>query len=74
MATDITYQNKPWLAHYQTGVPEQSPYESICLPDFLERSADRFPDKMALNFEGFAITFKELQTMVERFSASGNGG
>lgn len=69
MTPFVTYQYKPWLNNYQTGVPELASYETNCLPDFLTRAAHRFPDKMALNFQGFEITYSELQTMVEKFAA-----
>ena len=52
MTTEITYQDKPWLANYEKGVPEKIDYEEICLPAILERTARRFPDKMALLFLG----------------------
>jgi len=68
VAASVTYQDKPWLHHYQTGVPEQLDYEKLCLPDFLARSADRFPNKMALNFQGYEVTFNQLQDMVNRFA------
>jgi hypothetical protein len=44
---------KPWLAHYEAGVPEHVQYENICLPEYLKRSAEAFPDKMALTFQGY---------------------
>jgi long-chain acyl-CoA synthetase len=68
VGTTSTNPEKPWLAHYQSGVPEHFEYETSCLPDFLERSAQRFPEKMALNFQGFKISFTALQDMVELFA------
>lgn len=68
MAETVTYQDKPWLKHYQSGVPEYASYEPLCLPDFLERSATRYADKMALNFQGYTISFRQLEEMVEKFS------
>ena len=68
MTATATYHDKPWLAHYQASVPEYPKYENVCLPDYLERSATRFPDKMALSFQGLPISFSQLQTMVEQFS------
>ncbi len=70
MAKQIKYEDKPWLTSYEKGVPEKIKYEEICLPDILERSADRFPNKMALLFQGYKITFRELNDMVNRFAAS----
>jgi long-chain acyl-CoA synthetase len=69
VAASITYNDKPWLNHYQPGVSQHIEYESKCIPDFLDRSCDRFPDKMALNFQGYEITFRQFNDMVNRFAA-----
>jgi long-chain acyl-CoA synthetase len=37
------------------------------MPEYLDHSAERFPSKMALNFQGYEITFKQLNDMVDRF-------
>jgi long-chain acyl-CoA synthetase len=68
VSTDSTYSKKPWLKFYQNGVPESSEYEATCLPAFLERSAENYPNKMALNFQGFEITYAQLNQMVDRFA------
>ncbi len=67
-STTVTYQSKPWLKFYQPGIPEHFEYQNICLPAFLDRSAKKFPGKMALNFQGFEITFGQLNDLVERFA------
>ncbi|MEJ2157080.1 MAG: long-chain fatty acid--CoA ligase [Desulfobacteraceae bacterium] len=69
MAESPTYNDRPWLSHYQPGVPQAIEYESKCIPEFLDRSCDRFPDKMALNFQGYEITYRKLNDMVNRFAA-----
>lgn len=69
MSKPVCYEDKPWLAHYESGVPEFIDYEPICLSDFLNRSAERYPDRMALLFEGYTATFRELKQMVDRFAA-----
>jgi long-chain acyl-CoA synthetase len=68
LAAAVTYENRPWLQHYHPDVPAKLTYESLCLPDYLTRSAQRFPDKMALNFQGYRVTFSQLQDMVRRFA------
>ena len=68
MTTDNPYLDKPWLAHYETGVPEHVDYENVCLPDCLKRSAERFPGKMALTFQGYRVSFAKLDDMVDRFA------
>ena len=69
MAKQIKYEDKPWLTSYEKGVREKIEYEGICLPAILERSAGRFPNKMALLFQGYKITFRELNDMANRFAA-----
>ena len=68
MSETDPYAAKPWLAHYAPGVTEHVDYETITLPDYLTRSAQRFPDKMALNFQGFNLSFSQLSDMVDRFA------
>ena len=68
VAPSVTYQDKPWLQHYQPGVPEHLAYENLCLPEFLARSSERFPDKMALSFQGYELTYRQLTDMVNRFA------
>ena len=63
------YHDKPWLAHYDKGVPGSIDYEPIMLPDYLENSAQKFPDRTALFFEGFKLTYRQLNEMVNRFAA-----
>lgn len=69
MSETITYQDKPWLKHFQQGVPEYVDYETTFLPEFLQHSADKYPQKTALTFEGFRITYSQLNQMVDRFAA-----
>jgi long-chain acyl-CoA synthetase len=69
MAKAIDYHDKPWLAHYEAGVPDHVPYEEVCLPEFLERSAARFSHKMALNFQGYQLSYGQLKEMVNRCAA-----
>jgi long-chain acyl-CoA synthetase len=58
------------LTSYEKGVPEFVKYENVCLPAFLERSAERFPDRSALNFQGYRIAFRQLKEMVDRFASA----
>ena len=68
MVKPIRYQDKPWLSHYEQGVPEHIDYIDILLPQMLEQSASRFPDKPALLFEGYSVSFRQLNDMVNRFA------
>ncbi len=73
MTAEIKYEDKPWLTSYEKGVPEKIEYEEICLPEILERTAGKFPDKMALLFQGYKITYRELNDMVNRFASCLHG-
>jgi long-chain acyl-CoA synthetase len=73
MTAEIKYEDKPWLTSYEKGVPEKIEYEEICLPEILERTAGKFPDKMALLFQGYKITYRELNNMVNRFASCLHG-
>jgi len=66
--TDNPYLEKPWLENYEPGIPEKVDYESVCLPAYLEKTARRFPNKMALTFQGYQINFKRLNEMVDQFA------
>jgi long-chain acyl-CoA synthetase len=68
-STATAGSEKPWLHHYLPGVPPSVEYEPVCLPAYLDRSVERFPDKMALNFQGYEITFAQLNEMTDRFAA-----
>ena len=69
MVSDIKYADKPWTAHYDRGVPEKIKYEPVCLPDYLVRSRQKFPERTALFFEGFKITYRQLDDMVNRLAS-----
>ncbi|MCG6973180.1 MAG: long-chain fatty acid--CoA ligase [Desulfobacterales bacterium] len=70
MTTEITHGDKPWLASYEKGVPERITYQEVCLPDILKRTARKFPNKHALLFEGYKLTYQALDEMVNRFAAA----
>ena len=69
MAGAISNQEKPWLTSYQQGVTEHINYEEICMPDVLDRTASKFPEKIALIFQGYEITYAQFKDMVDRFAA-----
>jgi long-chain acyl-CoA synthetase len=69
MAAQIKYEDKPWLAHYEKGVPENIDYEHITLPEYLENSAHRYPERTALICEGFKISYRRLNEMADRLAA-----
>jgi len=59
---------KPWLAHYDPGVPEHITYPEVPLWRLLEQSAQKYPDNVALEFMGYTLKYKQLWESVRRFS------
>ncbi len=69
MSNTVTYSDKPWLAQYEEGVQASLTYEEICLPEILERTSQLFPNNMALLFQGYKVTYRELNDMANRFAS-----
>ncbi|MCK5507040.1 MAG: long-chain fatty acid--CoA ligase [Desulfobacterales bacterium] len=69
MDKTIRCQYKPWLKHYEKGVSKKIEFEKAFLHEFLEKSAGKFPDKTALIFQGYKVTYRELNDMANRFAA-----
>ncbi len=69
MEKHTPYADKPWLSHYEPGVPATMTYEEKCIPEFMERTAEQFPDHTALVFQGYRLTYRRFREMVDRFAA-----
>jgi len=67
-AQTATCRQKPWLQHYDSDVPPEVDFEAICLPEMLDRTVTRIPDKMALLFQGYKVPYHRLKEMVDRFA------
>jgi long-chain acyl-CoA synthetase len=70
VTNEIRYEDKPWLKNYEKGVPERVDFDDTCLPEFLNQTAAAFPDQMALSFQGYTITYRQLKEMVDRAAAA----
>lgn len=57
-----------WHRSYPPGVPREIDFEKITMPEFLTRTAGRFPNLTALVFMGKKITYRELEALVNRFA------
>jgi long-chain acyl-CoA synthetase len=66
---DSVYFKRPWLKSYEPGVPATINYEEITMPDILDRTAATYPEKAALVFQGYSITYRQMKDMVDRFAA-----
>lgn len=61
--------DRPWLYSYDDGVPQKIDYEPVLLSDFLKRSREEFPENMALQFQGYSMTYKQLDLLVDTFAS-----
>jgi long-chain acyl-CoA synthetase len=66
----------PWFRHYEEGVPRSLEYPDITLPEALDRTADRHPEKIALRFfldarlPAPTLTYRQLQDATKRFATA----
>ncbi|HOP64284.1 MAG TPA: long-chain fatty acid--CoA ligase [Spirochaetota bacterium] len=69
MKENDIYDSKPWLRFYPEGIPANINYEEKCLHEMFERSVSGYPDRDALIFQGYRITFSELLKVVDSLAS-----
>lgn len=57
---------KIWLKHYDEGVSSSLTYPKVALYSFLEDSASKYPNSVALSYLGNEITYSQLDTLVNK--------
>lgn len=60
--------DRPWLAHYDPGVPAELEIPEVPVDALLRRAAERTPNRTALIFFGARTSFAELDRAVDRFA------
>ena len=64
-------QEKPWLRHYDAGVPATlHPYPERTLLDYITDGARERPGHPALVFKGAPLTYGELERQSDAFAAA----
>ena len=58
----------PWLQYYDRDVPEQLPLPKQLLHEMLSDAAQDFPQRTALHFFGQQISYRELDSLSNRFA------
>ncbi len=61
--------SRPWLRHYDPGVPATIDYPSARLDELLLRTANRYPDRSALVFFGRQTSYRGLNRAVDLVAA-----
>lgn len=59
---------RPWLAHYDPGVPHQIEIPEVPFTAIFERTVSRFPNVPAVYFYGHRWTYRQLDRMTNRFA------
>jgi long-chain acyl-CoA synthetase len=62
--------NKPWLAHYDKGVPHTIEYPKVPLFYFLEETARKYPDRACTIFKGAVISYREMNALTDHMAAA----
>jgi long-chain acyl-CoA synthetase len=62
------YAARPWLQHYDDGVPEDLPLPRQPLHEMLSNAALEHPDRAAIIFFGQKIGYHELDQLTNRFA------
>ena len=64
------YLARPWLAHYQSGVPGAIDVPLKSVPQAFDEATERAPDASAVVFYGRRITYRELREATDRFACA----
>lgn len=62
--------NKPWMAHYDKGVPQTIDYPQAPLFHFLEDAARKYPDRACTIFKGAVISYREMEAQTNAMAAA----
>lgn len=65
---DALRRERPWLAHYEQGVPYTIGVPQIPLHHLLRSAVRRFPNHPALIFEGATMSYRRLNREANRFA------
>ena len=68
-ATEI-YLSRPWLAHYEPGVPADVEVPLKTVPEAFDEATARAPERTAVVFYGRAITYRELREATDRLACA----
>lgn len=60
---------RPWLEHYDEGVPVHIDYPDVPLFYFLEEAAKKYADTPCTIFKGATISYREMDAITDRLAA-----
>ncbi len=68
MIDQAMLKTRPWLRHYEPGVPHTITYPARPIHHVLEETARKFPDRPAIMFFGREISYRRLGELADRFA------
>ncbi len=67
----VATKTPEWALHYPEGnVPETFDFEAKAIQWYLDHAADNYPNRMAVIFQNYKITYKKLREKAEVMAAS----
>jgi long-chain acyl-CoA synthetase len=61
---------KPWFKFWPEGVPKNLDYPKMPLSGMLKMTAEKYPDNIAIVYFDRAITYRELESDVDKFATA----
>ncbi len=65
----MSIANKPWLGHYDRGVPSEIDIPDTTLVDLLDEAVEAYGDATCLIYAGTSLTYKQVGDKVQRIAA-----
>src|SRR5437764_575008 len=69
-ASDEFLATRPWIRHYEQGVPVRLDVPDRSLAWLLDNAASRYPNQTALIYFGTKLTYAQLSRLANRFAVS----
>lgn len=63
-------EHRPWHDYYDEGVPTSLTYPEVPIFHFLEKSAEKYPDKACTIFKGAEISYREMSRITDELAAA----
>src|SRR5437667_7269539 len=70
MAAPESYRSRPWLAHYEPGIPADVEVPLKTVAQAFDEATARAPERAAVVFYGRAITYRELRDATDRLACA----
>ncbi|SMF01661.1 long-chain-fatty-acid--CoA ligase [Desulfovibrio gilichinskyi] len=61
---------RPWLDHYDPEVPKNLDFNYCPLFEYLDRTAEKWPKRKAIEFQNWSITYEKLKSYAEVMAAN----